>query len=137
MRPIEFIATLTGGVLIATLLYSLAALHVPQPEKPVVEYKDFVSILLTAVALVVAVLAIGIGVLAIWGYKEFMSKAHDAARDVADESFKSYIGSPAHIEALAKMAEPHYLELARAAITSNGEQSVAHDASPTIIPPAP
>lgn len=136
MRPLEFIALIVGVALIVTLLMSLGALHAPQPEKAVIEYKDFISILLTAITVALAVLALGIAALAIWGYKEFMSKAHDSAVKVADDSVKAYLDSPAFVEALARIAEPYYREQARADVVPGATQ-VATDAPASGIPRAP
>lgn len=57
-----------------------------------IEYKDFISIILTALAALLAILAIFIGALAIWGYTTIKQAAIDAAIPAAeakaDESAK-------------------------------------------------
>jgi hypothetical protein len=58
-----------------------------------IEYKDLVSIQLTALTLVVAALGVGVAFLAVWGYKEFMERAKDSAREAASEVAKNTVSS--------------------------------------------
>jgi len=136
MRPIEFIATLVGATLIATLLVSLASLHAPQPDKPVVGSYDFISILLTAVTVVVAVLAIGIAILAIWGFKEFKNQAHNAAGEIAKVEVDAYLESPKFQAALRAAVEIRDREEVLAAAAAKGPQG-SSNATGTPIPPVP
>jgi hypothetical protein len=53
-----------------------------------IEYKDIISLLLTAITVVLAALAIGIAVLAIWGYNSIRESAERAAGDVAERTAK-------------------------------------------------
>ena len=51
----------------------------------VIEYKDYVAILLTAVTVVLTTLAIGIGIVTIVGYRAIKTGAVIAARKAVDE----------------------------------------------------
>ncbi|MGY0791566.1 hypothetical protein [Azospirillum argentinense] len=48
-------------------------------------YADFVAILLTAIAVIVASLGVGVAVLAIWGYQTISKNTKDAADKKASE----------------------------------------------------
>ncbi|MGA0598625.1 hypothetical protein [Enterovirga sp. CN4-39] len=50
-----------------------------KPGPASVEYKDFVSIILTAASLMIALLAFALAALAIWGYREIRSQLLRAA----------------------------------------------------------
>ncbi len=54
-------------------------------SSPSLEYKDFVSILLTAIGVMIAVLTIFLAVVALWGYAQLKEEARRVADDVARE----------------------------------------------------
>lgn len=94
--PTGFITFIVGLTLIGLAITGLVTYRAPDPSGAL-EYKDLISILLTAVTVVLAVLGIGIAILAIWGYKEFMtkaeSKAEEAASKIAKELVNTYLTS--------------------------------------------
>lgn len=81
MNPASAITLLIGGALIFFNVFFFIGIR--NPTSGMMEYKDFVSILLTAVTVVIAVLAFGVAGLAIWGYREFMSRAEETAKNAA------------------------------------------------------
>jgi ABC-type Co2+ transport system permease subunit len=94
-----FVVTLIGFALIGLNAWFLFTLQSAVPPATAgtsggMEYKDFVAILLTAVTVVLAVLAIGVAVLAIWGYKELLRMAELQAEGVAKTFLDSYVTSP-------------------------------------------
>ena len=124
-----------GLTLIVTLLLSLASLHAPQPDKPVIEYKDFVSILLTGITIVLAVLAAGIALLAVWGFKEFETRVNAETARVAGKQVDAYLNSAPFNRRLDALVEARGREqvLAKASAADSGGNS--NDGTP--IPPAP
>jgi hypothetical protein len=70
-----------------------------------IEYADLVVIILAAVTVVLAALAIGLGALALWGYKEFMTKADDSAKKVAESTTNDYLKRPEFREILLQAAK--------------------------------
>jgi heme/copper-type cytochrome/quinol oxidase subunit 2 len=90
MNPTALIISVIGLILIVLNVYFMTTLRVPDPYGAL-EYKDLVSILLTAVTVVLAVLGIAIAILAIWGYKEFMAKAESKATESAGAVAKTLV----------------------------------------------
>jgi uncharacterized membrane protein len=54
-----------------------------------IEYKDFLSLVLTALSLMVAVLGAGIAILAVYGFQEIKREAGQVARNTATEVAKN------------------------------------------------
>jgi hypothetical protein len=67
-------------------------------------YTDLVLIILAAVTVVLAALAIGLGGLALWGYKEFMTKADESAKKVAESTTDTYLKNPEFRDTLRQLA---------------------------------
>jgi hypothetical protein len=61
---------------------------VPEPAQAV-EFKDFASILLTAVAVMFAIATVVIALAAIWGFSQLKDEAAKVARDVASTVAKA------------------------------------------------
>jgi len=93
-----------------------------------VEYKDFVSVLLTAVTIILAVLGVAIAVLAFWGYTAAQTAARTAAKDAANAYLtdpilaltvekaitrKMDIGLQAKMEAIAQKAVGTFLKMSK------------------------
>lgn len=57
-------------------------------------YEGFITILLTALGVMLALLAIVIGVAAIWGYQGIKERATEDAKKAAEEKLKEHIKSP-------------------------------------------
>ena len=49
------------------------------------DYSDYLSITLTALAVLLAALTLGVGVLALWGYSQFRSLTREASRKHVSE----------------------------------------------------
>lgn len=84
MRPSIF---LVGAALLTLFLMNLASvlfISVNGPQHSM-SYADFVAILLTAIAVIVASLGVGVAVLAIWGYQTISKNTKDAADKKASE----------------------------------------------------
>jgi hypothetical protein len=72
------------GILV---LYFLSRGYQPPPkEKQTIEYKDFISILLTGLAVMVAVATIILAAAAIWGFEAIRKDAKASAENVARET---------------------------------------------------
>lgn len=70
-------------------------------------YAEFISVSLTAVTVVLAALALGVGILAIWGFKQIEDRAKESAAaqagSVASKRIESYLQSE-EFQVLAKSA---------------------------------
>lgn len=84
MRPSIFIA---GAALLALFLMNLASVLFisVNGSQHSMSYADFVAIILTAIAVIVASLGVGVAVLAIWGYQTISKNTKDAADKKASE----------------------------------------------------
>jgi len=60
---------------------------------PVVEYKDFVTILLTALAVMIAVATFMGALAAVWGFTVLRDEAHRAAEAAAEKVAKAHVES--------------------------------------------
>lgn len=67
---------------------------VHKPPPPSIEFKDFVSILLTGLGLMIAIGAFFVAIVAVWGYKE----AKDLVIRIAEDGAKAEV--PGHVERL-------------------------------------
>ncbi|RXF67113.1 hypothetical protein [Hansschlegelia zhihuaiae] len=68
-----------------------------EKQAQIVDYKDFISIMLTGLAIMVTILGIGLAVAGVWGYANIKEEAIAAAREAAV--------SPAR-DAAREVAEP-------------------------------
>jgi hypothetical protein len=66
------------------------------PHPPVVEYKDFVTILLTALAVMIAVAAFVGAIAAVWGFTALREETHRAAEVAAKIAAEAV--AKAHVE---------------------------------------
>jgi hypothetical protein len=53
------------------------------PDHPVIEYKDFVTILLTALAVMIAVATVVVAVAAVWGYVAIRDEISRTVKEIA------------------------------------------------------
>jgi heme/copper-type cytochrome/quinol oxidase subunit 2 len=120
MHPAWFIATTVAAGLIGLNIWFVYALHqppAPPDTKPLVDYKDFVSILLTAVTAVVAVLAFGVAILAIWGYTTMMRVAEltaaAEAKAVAERQMSDHVMKEQIEDAAKRVLAPVLAALAQ------------------------
>src|SRR6202034_452067 len=78
------------AIAVALVALFLALQKGPAGPQPLVEYKDFVSILLTAIAVMIAVGAVIAAFAAIWGFdllrREIVKTATDTATKVATDA---------------------------------------------------
>ena len=89
MRAAGYIAVFIGGVVVSILLISLGVVdkvdHIPgTQDEPVLSlptYLSFLSVMLTAVTAVLAALAIGIGVIAAYTFREIRDEARKAVAE--------------------------------------------------------
>lgn len=95
-----------------------------QPKTPSssVEYKDFVSIVLTAASLMIALLAFALAALAIWGYREIRSQLLKAAIKSARRNAR--IEARLQTPPIARRAAIDWLQAANIAPTSLSEDAV-------------
>jgi TRAP-type C4-dicarboxylate transport system permease small subunit len=94
MRAVIYISVFIGGALFCFLLISLGIIHridgIPKiQQEPVLElptYLSFLSVMLTAVTAVLAALAIGIGIVAAYTFRDIKDEASKAAAKKLDEA---------------------------------------------------
>lgn len=90
MKVVGYLAVFVGGIVLGYLLLALGIVDVvdglpgsqSEPEISLPTYLSFVSTMMTAVTAVLTALAIGIGVVAAYSFKELKDEARNAA-DVA------------------------------------------------------
>lgn len=103
-----------------------------------IEYKDLVSLQLTALTVVLAVLGIGVAALAVWGYKEFMDQAKATAQGVAASAVSAHLGSDLFkLEVRAVLVELERDRAAAAAETVKGDAPPQPAGEPRAAKPFP
>jgi hypothetical protein len=107
------------NVVLAALLFYLCIRGGLKPDDPKVEYKDLITIILTAIAVLLAGVTIIIALLAVWGYSSILKTAQEAAEQAARDTARS-IAEPV----AARVAEEAVrgLSLAVRATTPSAEQ---------------
>jgi len=97
-------------------------------------YAEFISVSLTAVTVVLAALALGVGILAIWGFKQIQNSAEQAAAKLAQEHLKAYlIGDEFQTQAIAALKKIT-AEAAKESLTGTESKGTAHAKPDDIIP---
>jgi uncharacterized membrane protein YidH (DUF202 family) len=89
------------------------------------EYKDFVSILLTGLSVMIAIGAIFIAVLAIWSYNHFKTLTEASAEKAASEKAEEMVLSWLSNEAPAVVRK--HVDLLTDATLGNGDDDTAAD----------
>ena len=93
MKVVGYFVTFLVGGLLCWLLFSLGAIDkigaVPvdqkSPEQSISIYLSFLSVMLTAVTAVLAAVAIGIGIIAAYTFKELKSEARTTSEKTSQE----------------------------------------------------
>ncbi|MFV3077434.1 hypothetical protein [Niveispirillum fermenti] len=102
-----FLLWITALALIAINIVGISLMAPAGKGGRAVDYTDLVSIILTAVAVILAALAIGVGLIAIWGYKQIVEHARSSAEakagEIAADRLESYLKSDV-FKSLAKQA---------------------------------
>eukprot|EP01132_Coremiostelium_polycephalum_P008798 gene8798-10805_t len=109
MRVVGYVATFIGGIIACYLLFSLGVVDkmdgIPgSQEEPVLSlptYLSFLSVMMTAVTAVLAALAIGIGIIAAYTFKELK----DEARTTSEKTSKEVSESTANAVAIEALSE--------------------------------
>lgn len=114
------LATIVLSVLIGFFIYPIVTRGVANPGPW--EYKEFVTILLTVVTIVLAVLGLGIAVLAIWGYYRLQATAEERAAKVAETTTDSHLGSKAFEEQLSGIIDEIFTRRAADRVTGPAGQ---------------
>lgn len=139
-----FILWMTALVLIAVNLTIFVSVNPSGNSAHPWTYAEFISVSLTAVTVVLAALALGVGILAIWGFKQIEDRAKESAAvqagDVASKRIESYLQSE-EFQVLAKSAL-RQLEADKAvqAVTGDADGSGRRDGNARTdsdIPPRP
>lgn len=80
-----------GGILCGVMLFTglFVSINIDRSSAKAIEvsYSDFITLMLTAVTVVLAVLAIMFGVLAFWGYSNLRSIIQKSAHKYLEKSF--------------------------------------------------
>jgi hypothetical protein len=138
MKPVVFLAVLTAVTVVILNILFMDDLRIPAGSSNPIDYKDFSAILLTAVAVIVAVLAIGIAVLAIWGFQEFEKRTREAAERVAKLAMDDYLSSAAYIEAVNKRIDDvMQMRVIAVGATPTTDMATTNATSSTPIPTLP
>ncbi|WP_419738576.1 hypothetical protein [Ruegeria sp.] len=93
MKSVFFIASLIGGAVFCYILFSLGVVDkidgIPgvdqEPVFAIPTYLSFISAMMTAVTVVLAAVAIGIGVVAAYTFREIKDEAQRVARTTAQK----------------------------------------------------
>ena len=99
MKVAGYVATFIGGVIVCYLLLSLGVVDrldgIPgtqeEPALSLPTYLSFVSVMMTAVTVVLAAIAIFIGIVAAYTFRELSEKAENAAQKRADEALSDEV----------------------------------------------
>jgi hypothetical protein len=94
MKTVSYIAVFVGGAALCFLLFSLGMIHkidgIPgaqqEPMLALPTYLGFLSVMMTAVTVVLAALAIGIGIVAAYTFREIKDEAAKVAAAKLDEA---------------------------------------------------
>jgi hypothetical protein len=78
IQAIQTVLLLVGVALLGIMLYFVAANDVSSAH-PAIEYKDFVSILLTSLGVMIAIAAVIAALAAIWGFSVLREEVRRAA----------------------------------------------------------
>lgn len=94
-KALKLFAVLFICALTVLLFHFIAKGDLEKPSAPIVEYKDFVTILLTALGVIIAIATIFAAIGAIWGFdllrRETHASAEKAAREKVDEILPSLV----------------------------------------------
>jgi heme/copper-type cytochrome/quinol oxidase subunit 2 len=83
---IAFLICFNVALGILVIYLQSRAYHSPGKEAQPIEYKDFISILLTGLAVMIAVATIVLAAAAIWGFEALRKEAKASAENVARET---------------------------------------------------
>lgn len=93
MKIVGYVAAFIGGLIVCYLLLSLGVVDridgVPgTQEEPIVAlptYLSFLSVMMTAVTVVLTAVAIGIGIIAAYTFKELKETSNEVSKNTAQE----------------------------------------------------
>lgn len=99
MKVAGYVATFIGGVIVCYLLLSLGVVDsldgipgtLKEPALSLPTYLSFISVMMTAVTAVLAAVAISIGMVAAFTFRELSDKAEMAAQKRADEALSDEV----------------------------------------------
>jgi type III secretory pathway component EscU len=96
-NPVRVMSALIGGVLGGAAVFFLQSGHL-NLKPATMTFEQFAGILLTAVAVIVAVFGAGLAILAFWGFRQLKQASIEAsvkmAKDQVDEIIRQEISSP-------------------------------------------
>jgi uncharacterized membrane protein YcjF (UPF0283 family) len=110
-RSIQTVLLLIGLVMLGFFLFVASSDSISSAH-PTIEYKDFVSILLTALAVMIAIAAVIAALAAIWGFAVLREEASKSAAEAARDETRKIIPR------LVKEA----MDFAKAASESRGDE---------------
>jgi hypothetical protein len=117
MKEVTYVATFIGGLVFCYLMISLGVVDkvdgIPGTEQePVISlptYLGFLSVMLTAVTVVLAAVAVGVGVVAFYTFPGIKTEAAVIARTAAAESAKDVASEALAEVKVRRMVEDLYL----------------------------
>jgi uncharacterized membrane protein YdbT with pleckstrin-like domain len=83
-----FLVGILGGVAVIVSVFMSFSIGPSQLKAIKMDYSDLISISLTAVTVILAVLAVFIGLLAVWGYSQFQSMTRAASANHLEKILK-------------------------------------------------
>lgn len=84
-RALNVVVAMFGCALFIMVFHFIAKGDLEKPSAPVIEYKDFVTILLTSLAVMIAVATVIAALIAIWGFDFIQRATKTSAENVARE----------------------------------------------------
>jgi hypothetical protein len=133
VRIVSYISVFVGGLVVCYLLLSLGVVDaidgipgaLEEPALSIPTYLSFVSVLMTAITVVLAAVAIGIGVVAFYTIPGLKAEATTVARKAAEEAARDVSNDALAEVKVRKMVEELYLAAAK-----DREQKVEWDGDP-------
>lgn len=133
MRAVIYISIFIGGLVACYLLFSLGIVEVADrhpllahdPEVTLPTYMSFIGVMLTAVTVVLASVAIGIGVVAFYTFPGLRTEAGNVAKTAAEDTAREVAE-----EALAEVKVREMVTQLYSADKKNREQQEEWDGEP-------
>lgn len=110
MRTAAGLAIIVAAVTCLIVVYWVVSRGLG-PATGSLEYKDLVSILLTAASVVLAGVGIAVALLALWGYNALAALARETSEKTAKDEITAYLETPAFQQKLTELAQQAALDI--------------------------
>jgi flagellar basal body-associated protein FliL len=92
-RTLQVLLTLFNIAFAILAVYFIQKGGVITPQSQALDYKDFVTILLTGIAVMIAVGAVAVALFAVWGFSALREEARESARRAAEARIDELVPS--------------------------------------------